>query len=162
MVHKIPGLVIVGAALTALAPSSNGSTVPEATRDTCHPIYFCGVGGSVGDYLTPGPAPGGVTAAPTFYHEDCRYCQYEDGCHQACDGDGDENVQEAYRSILQGMADRSPERIAAAAPKARRFVTWNEARSALQLLGCNGQVVASVTFDPHAADRILEALDVAQ
>lgn len=123
----------------------------EGEAQACYEIWFCSVNWNLGDQLAPGPAPHGVHAAPTFYHTNCRYCEYST-CHYGCGEitpSSEDSDTVADERAVEAFLKKDVDQIRTLALQAHPYVQWNATRQAMQLLSCDGETfLASLTLGP--------------
>jgi hypothetical protein len=120
----------------------------QSSAQACYPFHWCVEGEIIGDYLGLGPSPWGVKAAPTYWHNDCRYCELPQ-CHYSCEGTPlageleDEAELAEYAALLRAFMDRDLDEIRAHAASRSNYLRWNPERGAIQLLTCDQTTFAA-------------------
>jgi hypothetical protein len=159
------GFLVIAALLSLIGAAMWPAADVEAQM--CHPMMTCFVSEGVGDMLLGGPAPSGVTAAPTFFHSSCLLCLDGDGeggvCHEGCDPIQDEEDENsiAYRKAVDAFEAGDVNGALGLIPVLGPQLAWNKARSSIQLIGCDGiSVLGSlpVALDVVAANGPLSVL----
>lgn len=93
-------------------------------------------------------------------HSECRFCSFG-GCHPWC-WEEEDQVDAVDLEMIQAQADITRGDLSSLLDRlgvVKKYAVFNEARSAIQLLSCDGDmVVASITVPPAAVAAFLGAL----